>query len=141
MKSWHTQKLILKNVHFHAHVRVSGGWEKESVSSQHFYLVVPEPIDFCILKKLANCSTPFIFQCLIHHFLARHSFLSSVHSLLSCGSGRLMKTRPQPPSKKRLRNSCNRHSGISGQISMYCEILTRLRCNVCRILCQSCWHV
>ena len=53
-------------------------------------MVVPQPVGFCILKKRA------IFPCLAHHFLVRRfltkcSFRSSVHSLLSCQSGRLTK--------------------------------------------------
>ena len=67
------------------------GGEKESVSSRHFLVVVPQPISFCILNKQANCSAWFIFPCLIHHFLAKRNFHSSIRSLQSCRNKRLMK--------------------------------------------------
>ena len=46
--------------------------EGESISNQHFLVVVQQPIGFRILKKWANGSTWFIFQFLIPHFLLRH---------------------------------------------------------------------
>ena len=45
---------------------------KESVSTQHLLVVVPQPTGFHILKRRANCSAWFIFPCLIPHFLPRH---------------------------------------------------------------------
>ena len=58
------------------HVCVWGD-RRESVSSWHFYVVLPQPISLCILNKLANHSFLFIFTCLIRHFLARCGFLST----------------------------------------------------------------
>ena len=40
------------------------GGRRESVSNQHFLVVVPQPIGFCILKKWAKCIACFIFPAL-----------------------------------------------------------------------------
>ena len=81
--------------------------ERESFSNQHFIVVVPQPINFCILKKWANHSTWLIFpqahlirHFLLRHFLAKFSFHSSVHSQQSCRSGKLAKTGPTAPRRK-----------------------------------------
>ena len=81
------------------------GGGRVCISNQHFPVVVPQPIGFCILKKQANCSTWFIFSRLILHFLlrcilAKCSFRSSIHSQQSCRSGRLMKTGPLATRRK-----------------------------------------
>ena len=60
-------------LYFHACACVWLGGEKESVSNL-------QPISFCAVKKQANRSAWFNFPCLIHHFLAKCSFHSSVHS-------------------------------------------------------------
>ena len=91
--------------HFHAYVCECLGGGGESVSKQHFLVVVPQPIRFCVWQKWANHSTWFIFPRLICHFLVRHipaksSFSSSVHSLWSCLSGRLTKMEPLATSRK-----------------------------------------
>ena len=79
------------------HACVHGEGEGESVSNWHFRVVVPQPIGFCVFEKQANCSTWFVFLCLICHFLARHflakcSFHSSVCLLPSCRSRRMTET-------------------------------------------------
>ena len=88
-----------KKVNFYAYACMCLGDGRESVSSRHFHVVVPQPIRFCILNKLANCNATFIFLRLMRHFQARRTFPSSVHSLLCllCGRRRLMKTGPPPP--------------------------------------------
>ena len=51
-------------------VRSLGG-ERESTSNWHLLVVVPQPVDFCILKQWANRNAWLIFLCLIHYFLVR----------------------------------------------------------------------
>ena len=84
---------------------LGGGGGRESVSNWHVLVVVPQPTGFCILKKPAIRSTRSIFLHLTCHFLVRHflakcHFHSSVLSLQSCQSRRLIKTGPTSTGKK-----------------------------------------
>ena len=72
------------------------GGARESVSKQHFLVIVPQPIGigFCLWKRwaiiaLGSFSLGLIDHFLTRHFLAKCSFHSSICSPWSCRCGRL----------------------------------------------------
>ena len=122
----------------HACLCLRGG--RQSVSNQHFLVVVPQPISFCILKKQANGSAWFIFKCLIPHFLRRNflaicSFHFSVHSQQSCRSWRLTKTGPVAASRKMKKKRYFQREEYQTNIQVFWDLHPRYTiirwCNVC----------
>ena len=143
----HYTKKCLNNGHFHVYVCLCQGGGREFVSKQHFRVVVPQPIGFCLLQKQANPSVWFIFPCLachffVRHFLAKGSFHSSVCSLRWCQSGRLTKTRPLATSRKIQTHLTDDQRGALDKctcIRSSCTII--FLCMLRLILYRSCWHV
>ena len=73
-------------------VYLEGG--RESISNQHFLVVVPQPICFCIWKKWASRSAWFSFLCLIITPLRDTSWQNAVsilHFFHLCWSRRLVR--------------------------------------------------
>ena len=141
---YHAITPMMKSLHTHTHtqkgnkikwlfpcicMRVSG-WMERIHQQQHFLMVVPQPISFCLLKKQASHRAWFIIPCLTHHFFWQDTAwqnAASVLQLVHCSRAAVEGWGKQglQPTVERFKNSYN---GLSertvGQIYMYCEIRT-----------------
>ena len=105
-------------------------WDgRESVSSRHFYVAVPQPISFCVLKELANCNTMFISPALKTSLPGQRQFPFFSPFAAELIMPKRKADKNWPSASRRFRHSCNRHSERNLWIDTH--QFTRVGCNVC----------